>query len=89
MLCSVVTIVALRKYMAKVGVQYSHVWVCGRASDLQVHSHVALLSIVQPVGPQAEVHLWRPFNLKIQSANSHCAGGRRRAVTSAYYTQCC
>lgn len=58
-----------REYMAKIRVQYSHVWVCRRTFDLQVHSHVALLSAVQPVGPQAEVHLWRPFNLQIQSAN--------------------
>ncbi len=53
------------EYMGKVRGQYSHVWVGGWAFDLQVHSHVAFLSSAEPVGPQAEVHLWRPFNLKI------------------------
>lgn len=52
--------------MAKVRGQYSRIWVCGWALNLQVHSHVAFLSIIQPVGPQAEMHLRGPFNLRIQ-----------------------
>lgn len=52
------------EYMAKVRGQYSHVWVCRGAFDPQVHGHVAFIAVVQPVGPQAQVHLWGPFNLR-------------------------
>lgn len=55
------------EYLTKVWGQYSHVWIRGWTFDLQVHSHVAFLTIVQPVGPQAEMHLWRPFHLKAQT----------------------
>lgn len=44
--------------------RYSRVWVGGRTFDMQVHSHVAFLTVVEPVGPQTQVHLWRSFNLK-------------------------
>lgn len=58
----------LSEYMAEVrGQWYSHVWVCGWALDLQVHCDVAFLPCAQPVGPQAEVHLWRPFNLEMHT----------------------
>lgn len=41
-----------------------HVWVWRRTFDLQIDRRVTTLAIIQPVGPQAEVHLRRPFNLQ-------------------------
>lgn len=46
---------------------YLHVWVWRWTFDLQIYRRVATLAVIQPVGPQAEVHLWRPFNLQTDS----------------------
>ena len=46
--------------------QYSHVRVSGGTFDLQVHCHVAFLPVVQPAGPQAEVHLRGSFHLSFR-----------------------
>lgn len=49
--------------MSQVWGQYSHVGVSGWALDLQVRRHVAFLT----TGPQAEIHFWRPLNLRTQT----------------------
>lgn len=42
-----------------------HIRIRRWTSDLQVHSHVALLAIVQTFGAQVQVHFWRTFNLNL------------------------
>lgn len=46
---------------------HSHVWVGRWTFDLQVQRRVAALAVTQPAGPQAEVHLRGPFNLRAHS----------------------